>query len=415
MVTISISDWNFRLKNKISIFKSFSKFVSGQFDIISCEKEVPIEHQIQFIKVFKKAHLIKSMTSFDSPESQIRTKGIWYYFMVFNQLFNAIRYGSYIFLPNDEIILKYAGDLTQYYGGIRYFLNLPFTVYSIITLQYLLQMGYFNFDQIEWLRICAVLSGLPGSSFSKIGITDKKMAKQLMIFSSYMLISIYELVIGAMTVNFLWYSLMCYLGNFSMLDLIIFGLPYQAINLIWVYVLSIVAGSTIATFSVTCLYLKIRFKQVNLAFSNLNKLIKIGKKHIELNRKISPKLNELNRICILTDTYNKFFSILIFGVLIFLVPTTNLFLYNLVYEHIDSILIKGCFYFMFITCSFLLFITIFTAGLIESEARRLYPVLNSMICSNLINLEVRLKVINVRLKITKSTESAKFYEIYSSQ
>jgi len=267
MEILKIIPWNIGIMNHISRLKSSIKLVSGQFNVISCQKQLPIEQQIGLIKVLKKAQLIKSMSSFDSPESQIRTEGKWYHFMVLNQIFSAIRYGIYIVLPDDEIILKYAGDLNQYYGGKRYLLNLPFTVYSILTAQSLLQMHYFNFDQIEWLRICAVLSGLPGSSFSKIGITDKKMAKQLMIFSSYILITIYELVIMASSLNFVWFSFMCYLANFSMFDLIIFGLTFQVIDLIFFFIITIVASSMIGTFSITCLYLKIRFKQVNSVFS----------------------------------------------------------------------------------------------------------------------------------------------------
>jgi hypothetical protein len=267
-----------------------------------------------------------------------------------------------------------------------------------MTAQCLLQMRYFNFNQLGWLRILAVLSGLPGSSFSKIGIRDEKMAKKLLIVSSNMLFFVYQLVIGTTTLNFLLFVLMCYVANFSLFDYMLHGLPFQVMNLIWAFVLTIVAGSFIATFVITSFYLKIRFKQVNLVLSKLNKLSNIGEIVVEYDQKISLKLDELNRVCILTDEYNKFFSILIFGGLLSLVPTTTFYLYQLIYEKTDLLLIKSLFCFLLITFIFILIITTLTASLIDSEARRLYPVLNSLICSNCINLQVRLKVINLRLK-----------------
>jgi len=85
-----------RLKNHMTRFKSFIKLTSGKLDAISCEKQLPIEQQIGLIDVLEKAKFINSMTSFYSPESQIRTKGKWFYFMAFNQIFRMIRFATYI-------------------------------------------------------------------------------------------------------------------------------------------------------------------------------------------------------------------------------------------------------------------------------------------------------------------------------
>jgi hypothetical protein len=177
--------------------------------------------------------------------------------------------------------------------------------------------------------------------------------------------------------------------------------------LIWEFFTAVIGCSFVIIFSIPCFYLKIRIKQANHAFRKLilnppknkpkdvsternssNDIVKI----IGFNLMISRHLKELNRICVSMASYNKFFSVNLAAVVVFIVPTNTFYLHNLINEKFDLILLEFCFYFLIVICGSILIIYVFMASLMESEMRKLYPLLNSLNCSNLIDLKVRFKV-----------------------
>jgi hypothetical protein len=351
-----------------------------------------------------KSQIIKSMTSFDSPEKQVRASGILVNLMVFFQILNTTRLGVYNFLPDDELILRYAGDLTQYYGGRRYFINLPFCVYGLITTQFLLQIRYCDFSQLKWLEIFAVLSGLPGSSFSKIGITDRMVARRLIIFSSYFLYLFNPFLIVSVIFTFLFFSMFAFLSNLVGAELLLFATPAIILDLTWEFVTGGLGCTLLVIFSITCYYLKIRIKQANHEISRLvsnssRKNVSNGKKSQKykvrikyFNLMISRNIKELNEICISINSCDKFFSIVLAGIIFLMVPTNTFYLYSLIHEKFDLILMEYFFYALFIFCCSVMIGFVLIAALIESQIKSLYPVLNSLACSDQIDLEVRFKV-----------------------
>ncbi len=90
------------------------------------------------------------------------------------------------------LLIRYTYDIDSifrlssmpYYGGKRHLLDVPYLFYTILSLQTLLNTHDFPFEQLEWLKVFAVLDGIKGRTFKKIGINDKKLARHLIQLSS---------------------------------------------------------------------------------------------------------------------------------------------------------------------------------------------------------------------------------------
>jgi hypothetical protein len=98
--------------------------IIGNFEI-DCYKELPSNLRVGWLDWFKRTKLIKNLDSFQLVETELRPNDKSFHFIKFILILNVIRYGIHIFLPEDEQILRYAGDLYQYYGGKRHLLIVP--------------------------------------------------------------------------------------------------------------------------------------------------------------------------------------------------------------------------------------------------------------------------------------------------
>jgi len=237
------------------------------------------------------------------------------------------------------------------------------------------------------------------------------MAKRLIMFSSNILLFIYQSIVFVILMTLLFYTSMAYL-NLNGLDFIFFGIPWIIINPIWVYIVCLVGISELGSFAILCLYFKFRFKQLYL---NLVQLKLESRKRVKMesivcfNRMISRQLYELNQICAYLFSLNKFFSFIIINPYS-LVPTAPFYLYNLINGDNNSVFITFIFYFAIIASGLNMALMVFMAAYTESGVRKLHPILNSLIYSERINRTVRFKV-KSRINVSMNQ---RFFKIYFS-
>jgi hypothetical protein len=75
-----------------------------------------------------------------------------------------------------------------------------------------------------------------------------------------------------------------------------------------------------------------------------------------------------------------------------MIPTTDFFLFNIIYVQFDSIAALAINYMMFFLMSSILIVTGFMSTLFESEIRKIFPLLCSIACSENMSVEVMIKV-----------------------
>jgi len=206
----------------------------GSIKNIDCSKKLPVQHRVGLIDCFKRVKLIKSYRTFELVEKELRKHDKSYYLVIFILLLNSIRFGFYTFAPDDEQILKYSGDLHHYYGGRRQLLVIPFCLYTVLAFQFLLKFNYCKIDQLEWFKIFGVINGLEESTFSKIGIYDERLAKRLIILSSWILLNANVGIVDFLSFGFLLNFNLANDNQFG-LDFFLVGIPVVIINSVWVF------------------------------------------------------------------------------------------------------------------------------------------------------------------------------------
>jgi len=203
------------MSHLISKIGSFKSRLFGSFGAIDCTKQLAFKHQVGLLDWFKRVHLLRSYKTFELVETDLRKNDKYFKFIMFFHIFNTIRWLVYIFLPEYEPILKYLGCLTQYYGGKRHLLIIPFFSYGLNAIHSMLRMNYSKISRLEWLKIFSVLNGNKNSSMIKIRITNEKRAKRLIQFSAFI-----DMVVNCCLVVFPMFGLLFY-----------FSLAYFNLNL----------------------------------------------------------------------------------------------------------------------------------------------------------------------------------------
>ena len=203
-------------------------------------------------------------------EIRIKTKLFW--FSLFIHLFNVFRYIFYIFLPNDERLLIYFGDWTQYFVSKRHYIIIPFLTISTLNSTMLILIRIVPLDELKWFKLLSFVKGFYHNSPQIIGLFDQNFIKKL-LRRSFLFLYIILLNMGIGTtfigfVNILWICVI----NYSLFDFIFFGIIGIINCSLWVFYSAGVGSASFCVYLFVSYYLKLRVKQINQYLDRLNEM-----------------------------------------------------------------------------------------------------------------------------------------------
>ena len=290
-----------------------------------------VSHSIPIDFLLVKVQLITRELESLEPTDVLRNRTRWFTLSLFIQLLNVFRNFLYIFLPNDENILKYFGDLTQYFVSKRYFILFPFLSFSILSTSMVIIIQCSPIEDLQWLRVIAVIKGLDRTGPQMIGIYSNKLWTK---FLRYTLLVVYFLFVNitvfttlAATITFMWLAL----ANYSTLDYLLFGLIWVVINSVWAFYCAGVGTGAFSLFLIVSYHMRVRVRQ----------LIRAIEVSIQLDSVAQPSITkvcrELNDICLTLNKLNKFWSKYLAIIFTLYISTNAFLLYDLIYESLDLI------------------------------------------------------------------------------
>lgn len=163
-----------------------------------------------------------------------------------------------------------------------------------------------------------------------IGIWDRNAAKKLLhrsiICFYFVMFNITTFTTIAAFVTPLWLALL----HYNALDFIIYGISWAFMDGIWAYFSAGIAGSVFGVYLIVCYYLKLRMRQINRYIDSFIKIHTIDKEIVKT-------LKEHNKVCLLIENYNAFWSKYIFIIFFLYIPNNAFLLYNFIYEKLDII------------------------------------------------------------------------------
>lgn len=327
------------------------------------------------------------------PSDAIRVRTRLFTFSLFIHLFNVFRNFLYLFLPNDENLLKYCGDLTQYFVSKRYLILFPFLSFSILSTSMVIIVNHSPIEDLQWLRVISVIKRLDGTDPQMIGIYSHKLWTK---FLRYTYIIVYLLFINitvfttlAATITPLWLAI----ANYSLLDCLLFGMVWVAMDSVWAFYCSGVGMASFSLFLIVSHHMKLRVRQVNRSLDVSNRLNSVTESSvIRICR-------ELSDICQTQNELNRFWSKYLAIVFSLYIPTNAFLLYDLIYESLDFITYSAILL-LFFEISVLVFMVVQSGGALSSAFQECH----SKLCSLYIRSETtkKFKVIINNMPSTNS-------------
>src|SRR5258708_4409953 len=121
-----------KMKPLLKSFIKHFKNVIIPIKILDTNKELPYDSTINIDLFLSKVQLFSREINSLELNNDFRGLTKIYLFSLFIQIFNAIRNLLYCFLPNNERLLIWFGDITQYSGNKRQFILIPLFSFSFI-------------------------------------------------------------------------------------------------------------------------------------------------------------------------------------------------------------------------------------------------------------------------------------------
>ena len=259
---------------------------------------------------------------------EIRFKTKWFWFSLFIQIFNVFRNILYLFLPNDETVLKYFGDFNLHIVSKRRFLLIPCLSFSLVSSFMLLLTHYSSLSSLEWFKVIALIQGYDWRYPSnKIVVPlNTRLHRKLKRGTFF---SIYFIFLNITLFTTFFASILSFsisLIHYNTFDFMVFGIFWSINQTIWSFYCAGVGGAAFSLYLIVSYYLKLRVQTIH---ENLDKLIKF---RLISNTSINKITSEFQSICLTTHIFNKFWSKYNFIVLSIYILTNALLLFNLVFD-----------------------------------------------------------------------------------
>ena len=281
-----------------------------------------------------------------------------------------------LLIPNDyKYLFIIIGDFS-YFLGIKIHFNIAVALYILlaITSQLIYYYNYKNDIKPTFLKVFEMMSGLV--SPKSIGLTNEKQIYKLINLTKK-LFFICELFVK-IPVPLLMFitSNIIFIINFSVMDIIIFGIPNSLLWSLCVYYIFSINVWQVIYFYIICSYIKIKIKELN------EKILIMTKKKILLRKTFLQIIHSLNSLYSEINEYNtKFWSKYLLSIWLIMGSLINSVIFMIFFSQINKFFKIPLIYGLFILIiTFLLIIN--TSSSVNYEANKSYKLLNSLMVSN---------------------------------
>jgi hypothetical protein len=279
---------------------------------------------------------------------------------------------SLLMPEENEKLLIIIGDFAHFFGVKTQFnVDIIITNSLALTSQLIFYYIYKNGIKQTHLKVFDMMSGL--ISPKSIGLTNKVEINKL-IKESKILFSICEWNNKIITPMIFTLNLLPFILNYSLLDLMIFGIPHTFLYTLSVHYNCSIIFWPLVYFYLICRYIKIKIKEQNDLIAKA-----IVERKVINSQKILRLIRNLNAIYSEINEYNREFwskyLLLIWFIFGFLIIFCSYFLFFAKLILILKLIIG--YGFAFITLTFLFIIS--TASSVNYEANKIYKHLNQVI------------------------------------
>jgi len=207
-----------------------------------------------------------------------------------------------MFLPEqNQRLFIILGDFS-YFIGIRVNYNISCSLYILLALtsQLVHYYNYKNGIKLSYLKVFEMMSGLV--SPKSIGLTDKQQIYRMIKLSKNLFIVCKLNIAITVPIFAFMLSIVPYLLNCTLLDMIIFGIPHSLLLSICCYYIFNINLWQVVYFYLMCHYIKIKLKEIN---NDLGLKMKSGRRITNINiRKIIQNLSQIySEIYYYNDNY----------------------------------------------------------------------------------------------------------------
>jgi hypothetical protein len=219
-----------------------------------------------------------------------------------------------------------------------------------------------------------MMSGLV--SPKSIGLTNEKQIYKLINLTKK-LFFIFELFVEiSLPIMAFITSNIIYIINFSVMEIIIFGIPNSLLWSLCVYYVFTINVWQVIYFYIICRYIKIKIKELN------EKVLKMTKKKILLKKTFLQIIYSFNSIYAEINEYNtKFWSKYLLSIWLIMGSLINCVIFMIFFTQINKFFKFGLIYaLILLIITFLIIIN--TSSSVNYEANKSYKILNSIVVSN---------------------------------
>jgi len=280
-------------------------------------------------------------------------------------------------LPEENVKLFIMNGDFSYFLGIRTHFNIAYCLYILLALtsQLIHYNNYRNNIKPSYLKPFAMMSGL--ISPQSIGLTDRDQIYKMIKLSklSFFICRLNtEKVFPVMAFTV---TILPFLINCSILDIILFGIPHSLLFTCCCYFIFNINLWNVTYFYLVCHYIKIKLREVNQSLKNKikNKVRITSGYTTQIIKNLTSIYYEIN------DYNNNFWSKYLLSIWLILGSVINTDLYLSIFGEMH-IICRIIFIYSFFVFTLTFMFIINTASSVNLEANRSYKLLNSLMASN---------------------------------